>query len=112
MPTPLGIMVWTKNHYSEDIIVNKIIEEDKKISLQQAVNMAVWTHNTNINWLGFDPLTLVTGKAVVFPGIKDGDIASKSFYDSEAVRKIMERHTKIAKWFREPEYEDRLQRAQ
>ena len=77
--------------------MNKIMEEDKKISLQQAVNMAVWTHNTNINRLGFDPLTLVTGKAVVFPGLSDVDIASKSFYDSEAVRKIMERHTKIAK---------------
>ena len=51
------------------------MEEDKKISLQQVVNMAVWTHNTNINRLGFDPLTLVTGKAVVFPGISDGDIA-------------------------------------
>ena len=77
--------------------MNKIIEEDKKISLQQAVNMAVWTHNTNINRLGFDPLTLVTGKAVVFPGLSDVDIASKSFYDSEAVRQIIERHTKIAK---------------
>ena len=77
--------------------MNKIIEENKKISLQQAVNMAVWTHNTNINRLGFDPLTLVTGKAVVFPGLSDVDIVSKSFYDSEAVRKIMERHTKIAK---------------
>ena len=77
--------------------MNKIIEENKKISLQQAVNMAVWTHNTNINRLGFDPLTLVTGKAVVFPGLSDVDIASKSFFDSEAVRKIMKRHTKIAK---------------
>ena len=77
--------------------MNKIIEEDKKISLQQAVNMAVWTHNTNINRLGFDPLTLVTGKAVVFPGILDRDIVSEYLSDLKAVRKIIERYTMITK---------------
>ena len=46
-----------QNDYSADNIVNKILEEDKKISLQRAVDMAAWTHNTNINRLGFDPLT-------------------------------------------------------
>ena len=52
-----------ENHYSADVVVKKIMEVDKKISLEQAVEMAAWTHNTNMNCLGFDPLSLVTGKS-------------------------------------------------
>ena len=49
--------------------------------------MAAKTHNTNINRLDFDTLTLVTGKAVMFPGLSDGEIASESLYNLEAVKK-------------------------
>ena len=55
-----------RNHYIADIVVKKIMEVDKKISLEQAVEMAAWTPNTNVNRLGFDPLSLVTGRAVCF----------------------------------------------
>jgi hypothetical protein len=65
-----------RNHYSCDVIVKKIMEEDKKISLQEAVNMASWTHNTNVNVLGYTPLQLVTSKNVVFPGITTGTPAT------------------------------------
>ena len=58
-----------RNHYSCDVINSKIIAEDKKISLQEAVNMAAWTHNTKVNVHGFSPLQLVTSKSVVFPQI-------------------------------------------
>ena len=49
-----------KNHYSCDVIVKKAMEEDKKLRLKTVVNMASWTHNTNVNVLGFSPLKLVT----------------------------------------------------
>ena len=42
-----------RNHYSCDIIVRKIMEEDKKVTLQEAVTMSAWTHNTNVNVLGY-----------------------------------------------------------
>ena len=44
------------------MIVKKIMDEDKKVSLGEAVDMASWTDNTNVNVLGFQPLQLVTGK--------------------------------------------------
>ena len=100
-----------RNHYSTDNIVKKILEEDAKIDLQKAVDMAVWTHNTKVNRLGFDPMTLVTGKAVVFPGISGGDLATESLYDSEVIRRLIERHTLITKRFREAEYGDKLRKA-
>ena len=74
------------NHYSADIVVRKIMETYKKISLEQAVEMSSWTHNMNVNCLGFDPMSLVTGKSVVYPGVSSADIASESMFDLEAIK--------------------------
>ena len=51
-----------RNHYSCDVIVKKVMEENKKLTLQEATTMAAWTHNTNVNVLGYSPLQLMTGK--------------------------------------------------
>ena len=53
--------------------------------LQEAVDGAAWTHNTNVNVYGFVPLQLVTGKAVSYPGITMGNIATESDFDSTTV---------------------------
>ena len=74
-----------RNHYSANMMVRKIRESYKGISLQKAVDMAAWTHNTNTNVLGYDPMSLVTGKSVFFPGISNGNIATESMFDSEAI---------------------------
>ena len=68
------------------------MEVDDKLTLTEAINMASWTHNTNINVLGYDPLRLVTGKSVVLPGIVTGNEATESLFDSEFIQRIMERH--------------------
>ena len=100
-----------RNHYSADVTVSKMLEADKKMDLRTAVNMASWTHNTNVNFLGYEPMRLVTGKSVIFPGISVGNLATESLFDSEAVSKVMERHHEITKKFREAEYENKLIKA-
>ena len=80
-----------RNHYSCDVIVRKIMQDEKKIKLEEAVKIASWTHNTNVNVLGFQPLQLVTGKSVMLPGLTTGNLATESLYDDEIVRNIMER---------------------
>ena len=70
--------------------------------------MASWTHNMNVNVLGYSPLQLVTGKNVIFPGITTGNVATESLYDNELVRKIMERHYELMKEFRESEFSRKL----
>ena len=100
-----------RNHYSCDIIVNKVMEKDKNLKLQTAVNMASWTHNTNVNVLGYSPLQLVTGKSIVLPGLTNGNVVTDSEYDDEAVRKIMERHYGMLKEFRELEFSKKLKKA-
>merc|ERR1712055_295427 len=99
------------NHYSCDVVVKKIQEENKKIPLQEAVSMASWTHNTNLNIHGFSHLQLVTGKNIVLPGLSNGDMTTESLYDDEAVRQIMERHREIQKEFRQVEFTKKLERA-
>ena len=56
-----------RNHYSCNMVVKKLRMEDENLSLQTAVKMAAWTHNTSVNILGYSPLQLVTGKSVVLP---------------------------------------------
>ena len=87
------------------------MEEDKKITLQEAVSMASWTHNTNVNVLGFSPMQLVMGNNVVFPGIATGNEATDSLYDDEILRKIIEHHYGLMKEFRESEFTRKLKKA-
>ena len=67
-----------RNHYSADQVVRKIREENRKLSFQNIVNMAAWTHNTNVNVLGYAPMQLVTGKSVTIPGITTGNEATEA----------------------------------
>merc|ERR1712237_194532 len=100
-----------RNHYSSDIIVKKVMEEDKKVTLSEAVSMAAWTHNTNQNTRGYSPLQLVTGKSIMLPGLSNGNLATESLYDDEAIRRIMERHHEVLKQYREIEFTKKLERA-
>ena len=47
-----------RNHGVCDAIVKKAMESDKTLSLQEAVNIASWSHNTNVNKLGYSPMQL------------------------------------------------------
>ena len=100
-----------RNHYSADRIVKKLMDENKEISLEQAVSRASWMHNTNIMVSGYNPLMLMTGKSVVHPGISTGNVATESMYEDEAVRKTMEKHFEITKEFREIEFKTKIYKA-
>ena len=79
-----------RNHYNCDVIVKKIMDEDKKIGLGEAVDMASWTHNTNMNVLGFKiKFTLA------FSPWSNG-INERNHYNCDViVRKIMEEDKKV-----------------
>merc|ERR1711962_1590169 len=100
-----------RNHYNCDVMVRKIMEEDKKVGLGEAVDMENWTHNTNVNVKGFQPLQLMTGKSVVIPGLTLGNIATDSMANDEMVRSIMERHYWLMKEFRMLEFSGKLRKA-
>ena len=65
MFSPWSNVINERNHFSVDVIVRKIMNDDAKIVLQNAVNMAIWTYNMNELVSGYTPIQLMTGKSVV-----------------------------------------------
>merc|ERR1712030_244186 len=53
----------------------------------------------------------VTGKSIVLPGLSNGNLATESLYDDEAIRRIMERHHEVLKQYRQIEFTKKLERA-
>ena len=99
-----------RNHYNSDVIVRKIMDEDKKISLGKEVEMVSLTDNDNVNMLGFQPLQLVTRESVMIQGLTVGDVATDSMCDDEMIRNIMEHHYMMMIEFRELEFLKKLRR--
>ena len=60
-----------RNHATVDRILEKILEDDPKIGLQKAVDLACFVKNTEINKTGFSPLQLFCGRSPTFPGLSD-----------------------------------------
>ena len=79
--------------------------------MELAVSRACWTHNTNIMVNGYNPLTLMTGKSVVIPGISTGNIVTESRFEDEAVRETIENCFEITKKFRETEFGSKIDKA-
>ena len=97
-----------RNHASADLIVKRVLEEDRKISLPTAVAMAGWTHNTNINYLGYSPLQLVTGKSIVIPGVTFETPSSAGNFDADIVRSIITNHCSMLKNYTSAEFRKKL----
>ena len=74
------------------------------MELNEAVEIAAWTHNANVMVSGYTPLQLVTGKSVTYPGISQGNEATESAFEDEGVRRIMEKHFEVRKKFREMKF--------
>ena len=67
------------------------------------VKAASWTHDTNLNKLGYTPLQLVIGKSCNLLGLKRCNVASERVSDTEALQIVMERILNTAAEFREAE---------
>ena len=95
-----------------ELITIKKLMEDKKVGLTDVlVKTAAWKHNTNVNSIGYSPLTLVMGKAVNIPGLTMNTVARESTTDAEVVRRIMTiKKTKME--FREAEMKTKLKECQ
>ena len=87
--------------------------EPHKVPLTDSlVKAAAWTHNTSVNKLGYSPLQLVTGQAVMIPGLTTGNLAMESMTDSEAVQRTMENFMRITSEFRESDMRKKLKDCQ
>merc|ERR1712030_145009 len=49
--------------------------------------------------------------SIVIPGLSNGNLATESLYDDEAIRRIMERHHEVLKEYRQIEFTKKLEKA-
>ena len=65
-----------RHHATADIIFQKLMEENPKMTPQEAVNHASFAKNCDTNRTGFSPLQLMTGRNPSFPGLSEVNPAS------------------------------------
>ena len=75
----------------------KVLEDDKNISIEEALDRAVCAKNMEIGRLGFSPMQIAHGRSPFIPGISEGNFNSDEKSDSELVDQIMERMRKMRK---------------
>ena len=78
-------------HATVDIMVEKILEDDSKIDLQKAVDLACFVKNTEINKTGFSSLQLFCGRSPAFPGLSDCTPANIHLEGNNEYLKVLRR---------------------
>ena len=81
------------------------------MSLQEACDIAAWTHNTNKSRKGFLPLQIATGKAVTFPGIERKE-KDENKDEDKALTQGMKKLFDIGELFRRNEFRDKIELAE
>ena len=61
----------------------KIMEEDKSISIEEAVDRACYSKNIEIGWLGFSQIQIAHGRSPFIPGISEGNLNKDELSDLE-----------------------------
>ena len=64
-----------RNYYTCDVVVDKLMEDDPNLTLEEAVSHSVNAKNLQITRKGFGPRQLMFGHQGVIPGITDGNPA-------------------------------------
>ena len=100
-----------RNHYTCDVIIDKLMEEDSKLTLEDAVSHAVDAKNMQITRKGFSPRQLMFGKQGVVPGITEGNPASmEPVVESDAFRREFVNRQKTEELFRKVDANERIQK--
>ena len=100
-----------RNHYTCDVIIDKLMEEDPKLSLEDAVSHAVDSKNMQITRKGFSPRQLMFGQQGVVPGITEGNPASmEPVTESDSFRREFITRQKAQEMYRKVDANERLQK--
>ena len=103
---------WRKErkHYSVDIIIKKLREEDSNRTLQEAMDLACFHANQAIRKTGFRPHQLTFGKGATIPGFMDSTEVSDSTITHDGVKSVMSQHNVTQNTFRQVDVDDRVKK--
>ena len=80
-----------RSHATVDRIVEKILEDDPKVGIQKAVDLACFVKNNEITKSGFSPIQLHCGKSPYFPGYSDATPGTIELEGSNEYLRVLKR---------------------
>ena len=98
-----------RRHGIIDQTVKKMMSDDPKLNIEDALKHAVWARNVEVSRLGESPQKIMFGKSTLAPGISDGNvITDEEITESEAVRNHFNRQEKARLLFRQADASRRI----
>ena len=102
-----------RRHGAVNLTVRKLMEDDKDLSLENALQHSIWARNMEIGKLGRSPFQIVFGRAPGLPGFTDGNATTDSVItESDAVRAHFERQERVRLLYRQADSCRRLKDAE
>ena len=102
-----------RRHGAVNLTVKKLMEEDRSLKLDDALQHAIWARNMEIGRLGKSPYQVVFGKSPALPGFSDGNVLTDSVVtESDALRMHFERQEKVRVLYRQADSSRRLKDAE
>ena len=100
-------------HGAVDLLVDKILDNDPAMSLQQAVDLACFNKNSEVSRrTGFSPFQIVLGKNPSFISNFDFDpVTAETNFKSTLVLNLITRLNDVRRQFRSIDLDDRVKRA-
>ena len=101
-----------RRHASVDLTIKKLMEDNDKLPIEDALQHALWARNVETGRLGDTPFRIMFGRTPVFPGITDGNLVTdNSISGSEAVKQHFEQMEKARIIYRQADCSRRIKEA-
>ena len=85
------------------------MQDDKELSLEDALDHAVWARNMEVGKTGQSPFQIMIGKTTAIPGITEGnEVTDGKVSDSEMVKLHFERQRKARLLHLQADSENRI----
>ena len=102
-----------RRHGAVNLTLKKLMEDDSSISLEDALQHALWARNMEIGRNGQSPYQVVLGKSPSLPGVTDGNVVTDSLIcESDALRMHFNRQEKVRVLYRQADCSRRLKEAE
>ena len=101
-----------RRHAAIDLTIKKMMEDNKTLDIEEALDHACWARNMEMGRHGHSPFQLTYGKSPVFPGVTDGSVLTDSrITKSEAVRRHFANQESARASWRQADASSRLKEA-
>ena len=101
-----------RHHCSADIVYEKVMLDDPKMSPQEAIDFAAFAKNSEVNRTGFSPLQLMMGTNPGFPGLAEANPASSNIDGANRYMKALKRIDDARIKYREIDCNEKLKKVQ